>query len=217
MKGLILKDFINLKKNLKIFGVLTIFYVVLSFSMNSSSYFGTMFTFVFAMLTMSTYTFDEQAKWDGYALTMPITKDQIVRSKYLVMFLLTISSMIFSFGVLVLLNLIMKSENLFAGIITSALGAAVVVIFYCISIPFFTKLGVEKSRFIIVAIYMLPFFAGSVLYKLLRERFPVPPQSLIRLGRFLVDNAYLLVPVVVLVALYISYSISIRIYRKKEF
>lgn len=217
MKGLILKDFINLKKNFKIFGILTLFYVFLSFAMDSSSYFGTMYTFVFAMLTLSTYTFDEQAKWDGYAMTMPITKDQVVRSKYLVMFFLTVGSMIFSFGVLVLLNLIMRSENLFTGIITSALGAAIVVIFYCISIPFITKLGVEKSRFVIVAIYMIPFFAGSIIFRFIRERFPEPPRNLIRIGSFLVEYAYLLIPAVVLFALYISYKISVRIYSKKEF
>jgi ABC-type transport system involved in multi-copper enzyme maturation permease subunit len=217
MKGLVLKDFINLKKNIKIFGALSVFYIFLSLAMDNSSYFGTMFTFVFAMLTLSTYSFDEQAKWDSYALTMPVTREQVVRSKYVIMLLLTVTSMVFSFGVLLLLNLVMKSENLYTGILASALGAAVVLIFYCITIPFITKLGVEKSRFILVAIYMIPFFAGSMIFKAVRERYPEPPQSLIRIGKFLVEYAYLLIPVVILIALLISYSVSVGIYRKKEF
>ncbi len=217
MMGLILKDVINLKKNFKILGALTVFYILLSFSMNSASFFGTMFTFVFAMLTLSTYSFDEQAKWDGYALTLPITKEQIVRSKYLIMFLLTVCSMIFSFGVLLLLNKVMKTEELFEGILSSTLGAAIVIIFYCITIPLITKLGVEKSRYILTAIYLIPFVAGSFIIKVLRERMGEVPQSFIQIGSFLLEYAYLLIPAVILLAVYLSYSVSIRIYSRKEF
>lgn len=217
MTGLIIKDIINMKKNIKFMSVFTLIYVVMSFTMESSSYFSSMFTLIFAMLTLSSYSLDELAKWDGYALTMPISKENVVQGKYLLMLLLAISSFAINTIVITLMNTILKAEKVTSGVEVGAIGAAIVILFYSISIPIITKFGVEKSRFIIVAIYMLPFLAGTGIFKLLKERYPEPPKTLVRMVTFLMDNIYFIVPAFLLVALSISYLISIRIYQKKEF
>lgn len=217
MKGLILKDLINLMRNVKIFGLLTVFYIIMSFSMDSSSYFGSMFTLVFAMLIMTTYSYDEAAKWDGYALTMPISKENIIQGKYLVMLLLTVIGCGVSSVISIVLNIIMKNDNIFDGFQISAIGAALVILFYCITIPFITKLGIEKARFVFLIVYIIPFFVGTFVFREIKERYPEPPESLIKLAKAFVDNIYIIVPLMVLSALWISYQISIRIYRKKEF
>ena len=217
MKGLIIKDIINMKRNFRFLSVFALIYVVMSVTMESSGYFSSMFTLVFAMLTLSSYSLDEMAKWDGYALTMPITKENVVQGKYLFMLLLSMAGLVINTGVVILMNTIMKAEKVTSGIWGGALGAAFVILFYSIAIPFITKYGVEKSRFIIIAIYMLPFLAGVGIFKLLKERYPEPPKVLVRMAGFLMDNIYLIVPVLILLFLLISYLISIKIYQKKEF
>lgn len=217
MKGLIIKDLINMKKNFRFLSAFALIYVVMSFTMESPGYFSSMFTLIFAMLTLSSYSLDEMAKWDGYALTMPISKDNMVQGKYLFMIMLTTAGFVFNTAVVMLMNIIMKAEKVTSGIGGGALGAAIVILFYSISIPFITKFGVEKSRFIIIAIYMLPFLAGLGIFKLLREHYPEPPKELVRMASLLMDYIYLIVPVVILASLLISYQISIKIYHKKEF
>ena len=92
-----------------------------------------------------------------------------------------------------------------------------IIIFYSFSIPFITKVGVEKSRYMVDAIYVIPFIVGTGIFKLLKERYPDPPEILVDMGMFLVRNIYILVPIIVLASLWISYRISVKIYRKKEF
>lgn len=217
MKGLILKDIINLKKNIKIFGISLVFYIVFAFSMGDSSFVSTMLTLVFAMLTLTTYSIDDFAKWDSYALTMPIKKEDIVRGKYLVMLLLAAASFLINDIILLILNYIMKKENIFDGISIAAGGAAVVIMFYGIIIPFVTKLGVEKARIIILAIYMTPFLLGTIIFRELKKLYPEPPASLVSIGKVLMDNIYILVPLALVIILFVSYLISVRIYKNKEF
>ncbi len=217
MKGLILKDIINMKRNFKLFSVFVLIYILISFILESSSYFSSMFTLVLAMLTLTSYSLDEQAKWDGYALTMPISRNNIVQGKYLVMIILATAGLAFNCVVLTVLNVVMKAEKLYSGFEGGAIGAVLVILFYSIAMPFVTKFGVEKSRFIIILIYMIPFFIGNMVLKLVKEKYPESWAELVRISKIFIDYAPLIIPAVVLVALGISYSISVRIYRKKEF
>lgn len=217
MIGLILKDVINLKKNLKMFGVVLGFYIFMAFSMDSPSYIGSMFTLIFAMLTLSTYSYDDFAKWDSYALTMPIRREHMVQGKYLIMLLLSGVSFIVSNVVLLILNLIMDNKDIITGMQITVIGTAIVILFYSIVIPFVTKLGVEKARLIILVIYAVPFFIGTMGFKALKARYPEPPAILIHYGELFIDYVYFIVPLTVVVVLFISYRISIRIYKNKEF
>jgi hypothetical protein len=217
MKGLILKDFINLKKNAKIFGALSILYAVMAVAGENSSIFSTIFTMLFAFLTLSLYSYDDMAKWDSFALTMPVSRDNIVQGKYLMMLLLTFIGIVYSSLFTVIINGYFKTDSIFQGFESIGAGAAIVVFFYSILIPFITKLGVEKSRFILFTIYFIPFIIVVACSKLADQINFTVPYYLVRLAGFVVSNIYIIVPVVLILALGISYRISLGIYRKKEF
>jgi hypothetical protein len=106
---------------------------------------------------------------------------------------------------------------MFEGIQTCAGGAAVVILFYCITIPIITKLGVEKARLLFFAVYIIPIFTVVFMGKAVKDGNLKIPDSLIRIGKVFMDNIYVIVPLVIILALGISYMISINIYRKKEF
>ncbi|MDF2905489.1 MAG: putative rane protein [Herbinix sp.] len=216
MTGLILKDFINLKKNVKIFAILAVLYGFIAYT-SDASFFSSMFTMLIAILTLSVYSYDELAKWDLYALTMPVSREDIVRGKYIIMLLLTVLGALFGTVASVIIKLIQRDTQLFSGIQSPWLGGAVVILFYCIALPFITKLGVEKARFIFLAIYAIPFaiiyFAGNAIQK--GEM--IIPVQLINFAMKLVHNGAILGPLVLLFALFVSYTISVGVYRKKEF
>jgi hypothetical protein len=217
MNGLILKDFINLKRNVKIFGALTVLYGFMALTQKDASFFTTIFTMLFAILTLSCYSYDELAKWDAYALTMPLSRQNIVQGKYIMMLLLTLIGTTFSMVFTLALNFILKKDTIIQGLTVSAVGAAVVIVFYSITIPIITKVGVEKARLIFFAVYMVPFVIIYLAKEAIKRNGIMMPEKLIRFLQSAVDNAYIIIPLVVIIALYSSYSISVYIYQKKDF
>ncbi|HWT73414.1 MAG TPA: ABC-2 transporter permease [Mobilitalea sp.] len=217
MKGLILKDFINLKKNLKIFGGLTVLYGVMAIASDDTSFFSSIFVLLYAILTLSLYSYDDMAKWDVFAQTCPISKDNIVQSKYLMMLLLTLLGVVYGSLFTIIINIIIKSDSLLNGLQSIGAGTAIVILFYCIIIPFITKMGVEKARLILFAVYAIPFVIVLAMNKMLSNGDFVVPEMLIKLANTCMEYIYLIVPIVVIIALSISYGISVLIYQKKEF
>lgn len=217
MVGLILKDFINLRKNVKVMATFIIIYGAMSYASQDSSFFGTVFTILCTIMTLNLYAFDENAKWDGYALTMPVSRDNMVQAKYLMMLLLTAIGIALGIFFTLLLYYTAGVGNPLSGAKSCIIGAGVAILFYCICIPLITKLGVEKAKFMLIAIYMVPFTAVILLGKAAESGSFTVPRDLITLGKYLWNNIYLVMTGVLAVALGISYTISINIYRKKEF
>ncbi len=217
MIGLMIKDFVNLKKNIRMFMLVTIVYGFMAYSSGDASFFSSIFTMLIAMLTLSAYSYDEMAKWDVYALTLPVSREDVVRGKYAIMLSLTFLGSIVSMAFTIVLNIILGSEELMKGVTNCWIGAAIVILFYSIALPFITKAGVEKARIIIFAIYIIPFVIVYLLNQAVKEKGIRIPESLINIGVRLMDNINVLLPLFLLFALAVSYTISSGIYCKKEF
>lgn len=217
MLGLLIKDFINLKKSAKVFGLVTILYAFFSIASEELSFFTSISTLLFAILAMSVFSHDEVAKWDSYALTMPVSRDNIVQSKYIMTLLLSLVGLVYSISFTLIINLYLKSEMVRDHIMSSLVGTAIVLLFFSIIIPVIMKMGMEKSRLVLVLVYMVP-FAISYFYKTALSKGNVAvPEKILRIVKLCVDNAYIIIPTLLLLALAISYYISLCIYRKKEF
>ena len=217
MKGLILKDFINLRKTLKIMAAFMLLYAVLALITKDASFFTVLFTVVFALLLLNTYSSDEMSKWDGFALTMPVKRETIVQGKYVVMLLLTLGGFGLSILFSTIVNAVIKKPDILENV-NGFVGAGAGIIFsYCIMIPIITKVGSEKARIFLIAVYALPVIAISFLSSAIEKGELQVPEALVHGWTTFIKNAYVIVPPVLLIALGISYVISVRIYRKKEF
>ena len=148
---------------------------------------------------------------------MPLSRDSIVLGKYLTMLLMALISFTLNSALIIILNIVTMQNNLFKGIKVNAAAAAAVIFFYSIIIPVICKFGIIKARIYILIIYMVPFFLGYLILNKITETYPAPPEKLIVFIETVYKNVYVIVPSVLIVLLGISYFISIRIYRKKEF
>ena len=84
MTGLILKDFYALRNYLcKQLALMAIIFLGIGLVFKSCSILPIMLMMLMVMTAMSSFNVDESAKWDGYALTLPVTREQIVGAKYL--------------------------------------------------------------------------------------------------------------------------------------
>ncbi|CRZ33479.1 ABC-2 family transporter [Herbinix hemicellulosilytica] len=217
MKGLIIKDLINIFKNVKVILLLLIFYGFISVMTDNPGSFIGVFNLLFAMYFLSTYSYDEYANWDNYALTMPVTREKIVLGKYLSMLLVSLTGFMISSAWIVLINYISKQDNIFEGIVINAAIIAAAILFFSVIIPVINKFGIIKARIYIIIIYMVPFLLGSYVFGKVKEIYPTPPEKLISFIEIVIKYVYIIVPLFLLVVLGISYALSVRIYRKKEF
>lgn len=152
MKGLILKDFYNLGKQYKVLLVLIIFYVIVSLTSEDTNFFGGVISILMVMLTITTLSYDEKSKWDRYALTMPISRSDLVLSKYILGGILSGIAFVINFVFQVLAGSGEPAEVLLVSAATAGIG----LLFLSLILPILFKFGVEKGRYIMLLIFFVP-------------------------------------------------------------
>ena len=107
MKGLLLKDILNFKKQ----GLIYIFLIALWFFIGIRNkdiyYLSGVIAMVTLLIPITVISYDEKANWERYALTMPISKGTIVISRYLLTICVSIIGGVFSTiaGILISTNI----------------------------------------------------------------------------------------------------------------
>lgn len=163
MKGLLIKDICVLGKQMKIY----IFIIIIfAFIPNFATFAYAMI--LAAMLPMTALAYDEQSKWNRFALMMPYTKKDIVISKYILGYLLVFGigsvSAIAQIFIVIIRKQSMPSE-LFMQFLFTACGAFLI---QAVNMPFLFRMGVEKGRlifivFVIVFVLTGTFFDSAIL------------------------------------------------------
>lgn len=213
MRGLILKDFYNMKHSFLVLIAVVVFLNVISIVEGDNS--GSISSFILVMLPMiiatNTTGMDEKAKWDNYALTMPIMRKDIVKSKYVTLItIITVTT-----AIIMAINIFIQSLNgeiVFSEIFSNILfNISVGIIFASIMIPMICKVGIEKARIALMVFVLIPTFVCSYIENNLDK---LPDLSII--NGLMSSIGYILFAVAILVC-FVSYIISVNIYEKKEF
>jgi len=202
MKALIIKDLLNLKGQYKIIIAIFVFYAMISFGSSDASFLFGMISVIMVLLTITSISYDERSKWDKYALTMPVNRQDIVISKYLLGLILA--------SVALVLNLIFTL--LFSDLSTSESVAVpfalfgVSLLFLALVLPPLFKYGVEKGRFIMMMIFFVP--TGVIII--------ASKMGNISIGNDILNNLPYILVISLIIAVGISIKASLRIYNNKE-
>ncbi|GEN56609.1 membrane protein [Halolactibacillus alkaliphilus] len=157
MKGLLLKDIFTLEKQMRVLLI-----VIVGFALTpASNMIG--FTMIYALIIpISSFGYDERAKWDQLLRMMPIHGKTIVLSKYvlgygffgLISVIILIAQFVYhAFGYQ---NLSLVSYPVFlVNVIVMVLTA---LIAYAVLMPFIFKLGMEKGRLVFGAVFAIILF-----------------------------------------------------------
>ncbi|MDF1496034.1 ABC-2 transporter permease [Caproiciproducens sp. CPB-2] len=206
MTGLLLKDFLYLKRQGRIFLFLLAFYIIFFAATGSGTdQITSMLLTLIPMLPMivltNAFAYDEMSKWNTYALTLPITRGKLVFARYLLTLLLTCGMALIPF----LMNLLSGSLSEETGAaVYAAVGAALLL---CeILIPLFYRFGTQKARLALLVIVLIPTL-GAFLLK--QARFAAPSDAQIL---FLLKIS----PVFLVVFSVVSYYLSCKILENKE-
>lgn len=218
MLGLLIKDFLTLKKYLKTMLFTLLIYAVWGYIAGDPSFLISCSIVLFAMVTVTSIAYDEQCHWNNYALTMPLKYNTLVLSKYTLGILLCLLGTVISLTGAVFLSAIIGSlTGMFEKLlVTAVVGIMIGLLFISIYLPFVFKLGAEKSRMIMVSIFLVPTVIIGIIYKTAPEVI----NTILNALSILETNptgAFISVTIGVLVMLIISFFISLSIFKKKEF
>lgn len=203
MTGLILKDIYNLKKHSKVYLILLVFYFFMGMANDNSAMFGSMLSIVAAMLPITAMAYDEKNNWDRYALTMPLSRKDMVLSRYILGLIFALVAFIIAMASSLLLNKDSLLENIAMNLGTLGF----VMLLTAIIFPILFKFGVEKGRILMMIIFMAP---TGIILLLSNYGIQLPDEKTMK--TFLYYS-----PIAVIIIFILSLFISISIYNKKEF
>ena len=209
MLGLIKKDFLMIKANLKTFLIIFIAFIIMSY--NGSYEMTFVLPFLCIMLFISTFSYDDFNNWNAYAISFPCSRKTIVKSKYMASIIITIISSII--GVLVAAVIAGLKGSIDVSETLDSLFSCILAISIIISIMYtmIFKYGSEKGRIFLFLLFAIIAVLGNVFYKY------IDFSSLERYLSFFEKNYYVVIPMFSALIICVSYLISKRIYLKKEF
>lgn len=203
MKGLILKDLINLRRQGAIILVLLAFYAVIAVSSHDTSLLSGMIAVLAGLLPVTAISYDERAHWEKYALTMPVSRAQLVISKYL----LGVIFCAVAFAVTLISDLLLNTYSLSDSVFLSLIFAGIGIVFMSLMLPVLFRFGVERGRFILFIILLAPTLL-ALLFS--RGKISFSEEQLFSVLKYTALPG-------VLILFCLSILISLRIYRGKEF
>ncbi len=213
MKGLVMKEFLVMKKGVKSYAILLGFYLALSLmGVFSSSMFVSMMAVILLMIPVAVFSYDEQAKWDRYAVALPVSRKEIVGARYLFFLSFVGAALVLSVAADAIL-ISTQGGELLEYVMTLVLCLAAAMLMGDVMLPINYKLGPEKARpflFLVLGVPTAGVFLGFRFFSIDLDQLPDPSTAeLIGLCGIVLIIAF--------VGMGISYWISCRIYQKKEF
>lgn len=219
MLGLLRKDLYNLLKTLKILGAMIVLMTIAMVFTNAYNdlTFALVIILVASMFPVSSLSYDDLVKWDSFALTTPVTRKKLVLSKYLLLFIMVIAGMLISS---VMVAIVTFTKNNSADLLQALLPllgvGAISLLLTLITLPLIYKFGTERIRILSMVAMAIGF--GGVAAIMNIDGVQNLHQTITRVIPVAVFNLWPVFLVAVMALLsYISYLVSLKIYRKKEF
>ena len=215
MKGLLYKDISIMTRSFKgnilllmaLYGVLIL--------VTREAYLAYAMTAVWGIYVASTINYDEQAHWDAYAATLPVTPGQVIGSKYLLCAASTAIGAVLSLALVFLAGVGGAEYTL--GILACA---EVSVLMNALLMPITYRFGAAKSRaYLMIIVFAIVFGACFVAQEVLQSQsqaVSVGMDAMFRSETALAVAAIAVSLLATAILYAISYTICVRIYAKKE-
>lgn len=165
MMGLVLKDFLCLRRVLRSIALVVAFYILLSVTANFSlSMAAGMVMLLLSFMTANCFACDKAAGWDVYAGTFPLSRARQVRARYLAVLLLMALGWTFSLAAAGIGSLFGKMDDWSEFLTVDMVYICLALIFNAIMLPLLYRFGAERARVLFYAVLAGLFLLGWVLF-----------------------------------------------------
>ena len=207
MKGVLLKDLYIAKSGIVI-ALVCLFVLAFGFSflLDVSS----VLMLAPAISTIAVYnsiTSDASSKWNKNVITMPVSRDQIIGTKYILYILLSAAGIIVVLAALGILSMMGAAVTVYALLFNTSIGVSAALLAGGISLPCVYFFDPEKSQIV----FLISFIASSgiitALVLLINLFMPVKDNTLL---------AFYIVLAISFAWFVVSYKIASVLYRKRD-
>ena len=215
MIGLLKKEYYLMEGQMKSWLIVAVFCFFYSYFMNADSFLFMLIILIGIMSTMTVFSLDKACGWDTYAISLPLTRKEIVEARYLFAFLIDIGVSLACCLLMLLRGLIKGGVNIPESLHSLFQILLVTILMQLLLFPVIYKLGVEKARFVYMAVFICLSLGVLGLSQLddigaVLAGIRINAEKIMQYGE---------IAAVILAAagLFLSLWLSVRIYEKKEF
>lgn len=202
MRGLLLKDLYSLRKDGKTALLLVAFFTMIIFIMGNTDLFLSTIMLMLSATSITSFVCDNQCRWDTYVAALPVSRRDVVMSKYVLSFLLALAGGLLALLVRWTKGLLNNIGNFTETLVFAYSLFVAAVILISILLPLVYMFGERQARFMLVAIAAIPMTAFYVFRQ-------IPDEQIVK-------QILLLSPFVLVAFSIISFTVSHGIYRRKE-
>lgn len=218
MKGLLIKDFRLLMGQKQFFLTVLGLGILFTFVNGDPAFSVPYVAMMMCMFTFSTISYDEHDNGGAYLFSLPVTRKVYAAEKYIYGLLICLASLIVTsiFSVIVMT---VKKEWIGNGEFLSVLVVAVLMVTLVLGvmIPSMLKFGPEKGRIALVGIILVFFIIVYAVYKIVQKT-GIDIESFLGMLSGMGQAALIAILCgIALVILAVSYVISLKIMKKKEY
>lgn len=167
MKSLVLKDFYSVSHNAKALACSLIFGLLVFGRFSNLSFVACYCCMICSMLTVTTFSYDRCSRWTQYALVMPVSKQEVVAGKFIVMALFTGIGALAG-GLSALGWALYRGAALRPSLLLTILALMLLTLSFCqmatgLCIPLLFRFGVENTRIlsVLAPVLLLALFGAA--------------------------------------------------------
>ena len=207
MKGVLLKDLYIAKSGIVI-ALVCLFVLAFGFSflLDVSS----VLMLAPAISTIAVYnsiTSEASSKWNKNVITMPVSRDQIIGTKYILYILLSAAGIIVVLAALGILSLLGAAVTVYALLFNTSIGVSAALLAGGISLPCVYFFDPEKSQIVFLVSFIASTGIITALVLLINLFMPVKDNTLL---------AFYIVLAISFAWFVVSYKIAAVVYRKRD-
>lgn len=214
MKSLVLKGLYNIGHNAKSMFLMLLIFACAFVPLSGPESYIIVSGILCSMMIVTTFAFDDHSKWTKYAMIMPVSKKDLVASKFIVLLIFSAVGVVTglvlgTIGGIVLHKIAFSAESIIMLLFMALASLVISEVFGGISIPLVFKFGAEKGRMLLLVSFLVPAAICFGVY-----------QVLTMLGVALTDQLILVLlccsPLIALLWNYVMYKISYNIFSHQE-
>ena len=222
IKGLLKKDLYNLSSYKASLIIIILFCGIAIIGTEAINLAPIIICTIIGMISLSTFSYDEISKSNKYILTLPTSRKEIVKEKYILAIGSTILGGIIGFILTVIVINVMnhiRAENIinldYESLISTTIGGMWgISLIQAIQIPSIYKWGAEKGRIqMFIMLFIMIAVVLGVGYLLIKASFNI---NIEMIENFMNKFGIGLFVLLMIIMYYISYKISYKIYKNKE-
>lgn len=226
MKGLLIKDLKIIAEQKKFFIVAIVFAALFTWTGNDITFAATYIILLTSMLTLTTISYDEFNGGMAFLLTLPTSRKIYTKEKYVFAFINLCLACVFSIIVCAIFALVKGTTIEWDSLISACVGCCLGMgLMLSVTIPLEFKFGAEKGRVAMISAVVAITVIGIGIYKFLTKVLDINVNKVIddviaklpASGKGLEVIIISVMAVALVLILFISYLISSKIMKKKEF